>query len=247
MDWETGLVPGEIQLAYSTSQNSTTGKSPSLVEKGWSPLLPVDHLKKNLLTIHPTVKDFNNIWKRACDTAARCIAEAKEYDKPRYDKTHKDPDFREGDQVLVSTLNFNKLKGAKKMIYSFVGQWAITRLTGENEIKVRLAEAFSRKHPMFPVSLVKPDHQTGEDRLHSRIKSHTPHNIVEVENCPGPVRKIMKARKNRLNGKDHRKYLVIFKNQIADNDRWLEEDSIPDGDLHLKGLRIFRRDEQSHQ
>ncbi|MBW0585737.1 hypothetical protein O181_125452 [Austropuccinia psidii MF-1] len=53
-------------------------KSPLLVEKGWNPLLPVDHLKKYLLTIHPTARDFHDMWKRACDTAAKCIAEAKD-------------------------------------------------------------------------------------------------------------------------------------------------------------------------
>ncbi|MBW0508367.1 hypothetical protein O181_048082 [Austropuccinia psidii MF-1] len=56
-DWVT-LLPA-IQLAYNKSQHSTTGKSPSLVGKGWNPLLPVDHLKKNLLTVHPTAKDFH--------------------------------------------------------------------------------------------------------------------------------------------------------------------------------------------
>ncbi|MBW0485300.1 hypothetical protein O181_025015 [Austropuccinia psidii MF-1] len=50
--WVT-LLPA-VQLPYNTSHHSTTGKSPSLVEKGWNPPLPVDHLKKNLLTIHPT-------------------------------------------------------------------------------------------------------------------------------------------------------------------------------------------------
>ncbi|MBW0505690.1 hypothetical protein O181_045405 [Austropuccinia psidii MF-1] len=55
-DWVT-LLPA-VQLAYNTSQHSTTGKSPSLVEKGWNPLFPVDHLKKNLLTIQLTAKDF---------------------------------------------------------------------------------------------------------------------------------------------------------------------------------------------
>ncbi|MBW0573994.1 hypothetical protein O181_113709 [Austropuccinia psidii MF-1] len=74
-DWVT-LLPA-FQLAYNTSQHSTTGKTPAVVEKGWNPLLPVDHLKKNLLTIHPTAKDFHDMWKRACDTAAKCIAEAK--------------------------------------------------------------------------------------------------------------------------------------------------------------------------
>ncbi|MBW0498568.1 hypothetical protein O181_038283 [Austropuccinia psidii MF-1] len=34
-DWVT-LLP-KVQLAYNTSQNSTTGKSPSLVDKGWNP------------------------------------------------------------------------------------------------------------------------------------------------------------------------------------------------------------------
>ncbi|MBW0479190.1 hypothetical protein O181_018905 [Austropuccinia psidii MF-1] len=76
-DWAT-LLPA-VQLAYNTSQHSTTGKKPILVEKGWNTLLPMDHLKKNLLALHPTAKDFHEMWKRACDTAAKFIAEAKEY------------------------------------------------------------------------------------------------------------------------------------------------------------------------
>ncbi|MBW0480389.1 hypothetical protein O181_020104 [Austropuccinia psidii MF-1] len=74
-DW-VPLLPA-FKLAYNTIQHSTTGKSPSLVEKGWSPLLPVDHLKQNMFIILPTAKDFHDMWKRACDIAARCIAEAK--------------------------------------------------------------------------------------------------------------------------------------------------------------------------
>ncbi|MBW0517813.1 hypothetical protein O181_057528 [Austropuccinia psidii MF-1] len=75
-DWVI-LLP-EVKLAYNTSQHSTTGKSPSLVEKVWNPLFPVDHLKKNLLTIYPKAKNIHDMWKRAYDTAAQCIAEAKE-------------------------------------------------------------------------------------------------------------------------------------------------------------------------
>ncbi|MBW0524578.1 hypothetical protein O181_064293 [Austropuccinia psidii MF-1] len=66
-EWVT-LLP-EAQLDYNTSQNSTTGKSPSLVEKGWNPLSLVDNLKNNLLTVYPIAKDFHDIWKRACDRA----------------------------------------------------------------------------------------------------------------------------------------------------------------------------------
>ncbi|MBW0474929.1 hypothetical protein O181_014644 [Austropuccinia psidii MF-1] len=93
-DWVT-LLPA-VQLAYNTSQHSTTGKSPSLVEKGWHPLLPVDNLKKNHLTIPTTAKDCHDMWKRACDTADSAIAEGKEYNKKRWEKSHMEPDFKEG-------------------------------------------------------------------------------------------------------------------------------------------------------
>ncbi|MBW0481974.1 hypothetical protein O181_021689 [Austropuccinia psidii MF-1] len=103
--------------------------------------------------------------KRACDTASKCIAEAKEYNKQRYDKIHVEPDFKEGDQVLLSTLNFNNLKGPKKMRYSFVGPFNIIKLIGKSVVEFRLTEEFFRKHPVFPVSLVKPYFQTGEDKF----------------------------------------------------------------------------------
>ncbi|MBW0543562.1 hypothetical protein O181_083277 [Austropuccinia psidii MF-1] len=96
------------------------------------------------------------MWKRACDTASKCIAEAKEYTKQRWDKSHMEPDFKEGDQVLLFTLNFNNLKQPKKMGDSFVGPLTIIHLVGKNAVEVKLTEEFSRKHPVFPVSLVKP-------------------------------------------------------------------------------------------
>ncbi|MBW0484160.1 hypothetical protein O181_023875 [Austropuccinia psidii MF-1] len=201
----------------------------------------MDYLKKDLLTIHPTAKDYHHMWKRECETASILIAEEKEYNKQRYDKTHKEKYFREWDQVLVFTLNFNKLKGPNKMRDSFVGLFTIIRLMGKNAVEVRLTEEFSRKHPVLPVSLVKPYHQTGEDEFHSRNIRKTPENIVEVEDCPGIVKNIMNARKIRLNGKGHIQYFVRFNNQAADKDTWLEEDAIPDGDIHLRIFRASRR------
>ncbi|MBW0532798.1 hypothetical protein O181_072513 [Austropuccinia psidii MF-1] len=84
-----------------------------------------------------------------------------------------EPDFKEGDQVLVSTLNFNNLKGPKKMRDSFLGPFNIIKLIGNNAVEVRLTEEFSRKHPVFPVSLVEPYFQTEEDKFPSR-KKHPP-------------------------------------------------------------------------
>ncbi|MBW0593304.1 hypothetical protein O181_133019 [Austropuccinia psidii MF-1] len=158
-----------------------------------------------------------------------------------------EPDFKEGDQVLVSPLSFNNFKGPKKVSDSFVGPFTIIKLIGKNAVEVKLTEEFSRKHPVFPVTLVKPYFQTEEDKFPSRKKNPTPPEIVEVEDSPGPVKRIIKARKIRLRGKDQRQYLVRFKNQTADKDKWLAEISIPDGSLHLRRFKASRRTEQSHQ
>ncbi|MBW0478637.1 hypothetical protein O181_018352 [Austropuccinia psidii MF-1] len=102
-------------------------------------------------------------------------------------------------------------------------------------------EELSRKHPVFPVSLVKPYFQEGEEKLPSRKKTTTLSDIVKVEDSPGPVKKI------RLDGKDQKQYLVRFKNKTADKYKWLAEDAIPDGKLHLMRFRDSRRTENSHQ
>ncbi|MBW0564280.1 hypothetical protein O181_103995 [Austropuccinia psidii MF-1] len=125
-------------------------------------------------------------------------------------------DLKEGDQFLVSTLNFNRLKGPNIMRDSFLGPFTIIKLTVGNSVDVRLTEVFSRKHPVFPLSLVKPYFQTGEDKLPSRNKTYTPQTIVEVEDYLGFLKKIIKARKIRCNGKGKRQYLVRIKNQTSD-------------------------------
>ncbi|MBW0478260.1 hypothetical protein O181_017975 [Austropuccinia psidii MF-1] len=144
------------------------------------------------------------MWKKACDTAAKCISEEKEYNKQMWEKSHMAPDFKEEDQVLVSTIIFNHLKGPKKMGDSFVGPLNIIKLIGKNAVEVKLTGAIYRKHPVFPVSLVKPYFQKEEDKLPSRKKNPTPPEIVELEYSPGPVKRIMRARRIRLNGRDQR-------------------------------------------
>ncbi|MBW0555149.1 hypothetical protein O181_094864 [Austropuccinia psidii MF-1] len=119
-----------------------------------------------------------------------------------------EPDFKEGDQVLVSTLNFKNLKGQKKIRDSFLGPFTIIKLIGKNAVEVKLTD------PVLPVSLIKPYFQKGEDKFPSRKNNLTPPEIVEVEDSLGPVKKIIKARNVSLRGnfiypKDHK-----YKNNI---------------------------------
>ena len=57
---------------------------------------------------------------------------------------------------------------------------------------------------MFPVSLIKPYHKAGEEKFPSRKTNPTAPERVHVEDSPGPVKKSIKARKTRLNGKEER-------------------------------------------
>ncbi|MBW0548536.1 hypothetical protein O181_088251 [Austropuccinia psidii MF-1] len=160
------------------------------------------------------------MWKRPFDKVPKCRADAKNYNKQRWDKSHMEPDFTEGDQVL---------------------------LIGKNAVDVKLTGEFCGKHPVFPVSLVTPYFQTEKDKLPSRKKNPTLPEIVEVEDSPFSVKKIIKARKIRLNCKDQRQYLATLKNQTADKDKWLEEEAIPDRNLHIRRLRASRRTGPSHK
>ncbi|MBW0469866.1 hypothetical protein O181_009581 [Austropuccinia psidii MF-1] len=121
------------------------------------------------------------------------------------------------------------------------------KLIVKNAVEVRLTEEFSKKHPVLPVSLVKLYLQNGEDKFPCRKKTSTPPEVGEIEDSPGTVKKVIKATKIRLNSKDQRKHYVRFKNPTAYKDKWLVEDAIPDGNLHLRRLTASRRTEKSHQ
>ncbi|MBW0588975.1 hypothetical protein O181_128690 [Austropuccinia psidii MF-1] len=77
------------------------------------------------------------------------------YAKERWDKSHKPPDFKIGDLVLVSTLNFNNIRGPKKLKDSFAGLFMIKALHGPNSVKLELTGELMNKHPTFPVSLIE--------------------------------------------------------------------------------------------
>ncbi|MBW0461811.1 hypothetical protein O181_001526 [Austropuccinia psidii MF-1] len=94
---------------------------------------------------------------------------------------------------------------------------------------------------MFQVSLVSLYHQTREEKFPSRNQVHTPQEIVEVETSCVPVRKIIKDREIRLNGKYNRQCLIMFKHQTADKEKLLVQYGIPEGDLHLGEFRASRK------
>ncbi|MBW0550533.1 hypothetical protein O181_090248 [Austropuccinia psidii MF-1] len=116
-DWCT-LIPA-LELAYKTSIHASTGKTPAMLEKGWNPKFPVDTSKKNLVYIHPAASSFKLLLDKVRHHANQSMNDAFEYAKQKWDKSHKPQEFKVGDLILVSTLNFHNIKGPKKLKYSF--------------------------------------------------------------------------------------------------------------------------------
>ncbi|MBW0521112.1 hypothetical protein O181_060827 [Austropuccinia psidii MF-1] len=169
-DWCT-LIPA-LEMEYKTSIHSSTGKTPGMLEKGGDPRLPYDTLKKDLVDIHPTESSFRIILDKARHHAKRFIQDSFKYAKERGDKSHKPPDFKIRDLVLVSTLNFNKIRGPKKLKDSFAGPLMIKALHGPNAVHLELTGELMNKHPVFPVSLIKPYSSSDKELFLLRNKPH---------------------------------------------------------------------------
>ncbi|MBW0479355.1 hypothetical protein O181_019070 [Austropuccinia psidii MF-1] len=155
-DWCT-LIPA-LELEYKTSVHSSTGQTLAMLEKGWNPRLPADTIRKDLIDIHPIASSFKIMLDKVRHYAKQSIKDAFDYEKQKWDKGHKAPYFKVGDLVLVSTLNFNNIKGPKKLKDCYVGPFVIVSLHVTNSVQVKSSGELENKHPIFTVSLTEPYH-----------------------------------------------------------------------------------------
>ncbi|MBW0460686.1 hypothetical protein O181_000401 [Austropuccinia psidii MF-1] len=98
-DWCT-LIP-ELELEYKTSVHYSTGKTPAMLEKGWNPRLPAETLRKELIDIHPTASRLNIMLDKVKHNENQSMNDPFGYAKQNWVKSHKIPDFKVGDSVLV--------------------------------------------------------------------------------------------------------------------------------------------------
>ncbi|MBW0534527.1 hypothetical protein O181_074242 [Austropuccinia psidii MF-1] len=116
-----------------------------------------------------------------------------QYAKERWDKSHKPPDFKIGDLVLVSNLNFNNIKGPKKFKDSFARPFMIKALHGPDVVQLKLIGELMDKHPTFPVSLINP--YSSIDKKLSPLRNKPPLETAPLEE--GEEKKILKVLKER--------------------------------------------------
>ncbi|MBW0499444.1 hypothetical protein O181_039159 [Austropuccinia psidii MF-1] len=154
------------------------------------------------------------------------------YAEKRWDKSNKPPEFKIGDLFLVSTPNFNNMKGPKKLKDSFAGPFMMKALHGPNAVQLELTGELMNKTPTFPVNLIKP--HSSSDKQFFPLKNKPPLEIPPLEE--GGEREIVKVLKERRTRKKEREYLVRYRNP-AQEDEWLLEKDITNSDKLLRRLR----------
>ncbi|MBW0581367.1 hypothetical protein O181_121082 [Austropuccinia psidii MF-1] len=197
LEYMCTLLPA-LELVYKTSIHASTKQTFAILEKGWNPKLPQDSLRKDLVEIHPTAASFKGMLDKNRKHAIRFIKDSFAYAKDRWDKSHATRDFKVGDLVLVSTTNFNNIKGCKILKDSFAGPFVIKALHGENVVELELSEELSNKHPTFPVSLIRPYKSSHAEKCPLRNKA--PQFIPPIESSgTKKISKVLKERKLRTN------------------------------------------------
>ncbi|MBW0519976.1 hypothetical protein O181_059691 [Austropuccinia psidii MF-1] len=196
-DWCT-LIPA-LELAYKTSVHSATGQTPAILGKGLNPRLPSDTLRKDLIEIHPTASSFKIILDQVKHHAKKRMNDTFGYAKQKWDKSHKVSDFKIRSLFLVSTFNFNNIKGPNKLKYSYLRPFFIVTLHRTNSVQVELSGELENKHPTFPVSLIKP-YQPADKELFP-LRNPTPLAVPPVEqNEDKNIKKFIKEK--QLRGKN---------------------------------------------
>ncbi|MBW0501475.1 hypothetical protein O181_041190 [Austropuccinia psidii MF-1] len=175
--WGT-LIPA-LELAYKTPVHSSTGQNPSILYKGWNLRLPKDTLRRKLIEINSEASSFKLFLDKVKHNAKLSMDGAFKYSKHIWEKSHEVPDFKVGDLVLVSTLNFNNIKVKKKLKNSYAGPFVIVALHGNNDFQVKLNGKLENKNPMFPVSLLKAYQPADKDLF--TLRNPTPLAVLLVK------------------------------------------------------------------
>ncbi|MBW0559995.1 hypothetical protein O181_099710 [Austropuccinia psidii MF-1] len=158
-------------------------------------------------------------------------------DTLKKDLTDKNQELKVGDLILVSTLNFNNIKGPKKLKDSFAGPFIIRALNGTNAVQVELSGELENKPPGFPVNLV--NHYTSSDKELFPLRNETPLEVLPLDQSEEKkVLKLLKER--RIRGKDEREYLVRYKNPQHE-DEWILAKEITDSQKLCRRFTHERR------
>ena len=125
-----------------------------------------------------------------------------------------------------------------------MGPFIVSNLYGKNAVEVILTGELSRKHPVFPVSLLK-HYKDPKDTAIRKNSEQKPAVVIPILQPEGEKKflKILKQKRVKVDNKDVTLYLVRYKHRSADQDEWLPADKIPNPKVTLRAFRASNRDQ----
>ena len=143
---------------------------------------------------------------------------------------------------MVPTVNFHNLTTNKKLKDPFIGPFPIIELIGKNALRLELHGAFSRRHPVFPVSLIKMYKESDKRIFPGRALQKKKMPPLDEESAV--IDKILNKRIVKNGSKKELQFLVSFKDQPSDAERWLPAKEIPNSGAVLRNFRVEQRREK---
>ena len=149
-DWDEHLPMAEY--AINDSPSDTTKFTPFELMYGMNPRKPIDMTDKQSVT--PAAEEYVEIIKNQISRARSNIVKAQESQKTQADKHRREHDFKEGDQVYLSTKNLTLSTANRKLSPKWVGPFKIIKRIHKDAFRLDLQGKF-RIHPVFHSSLLK--------------------------------------------------------------------------------------------
>ncbi len=150
-------------FAYNNSVHASTNRTPQEMLMGYTADLgsaPEDRTLKGeapLATeraewLRETRSHLKGLWERVSKQQTQY-----------YNSNHKPMTFKEGDKVLLRSLNIRTLRQKKKLDHRQLGPFEVLEKIGTQAYKLDLPARYGQIYPVFHVSLLEPWHSRGND------------------------------------------------------------------------------------
>lgn len=195
-DWDQHLPV--LELAYNSSIQASTGKSPFFLNSGQEVRLPLDAAMSSIRNCsNPEAADRIRALHQGIVEAKRAIEKAQERQRKYADQHRRDVTFAVGDKVLLSTDHLQLVGDRRTPKFSerFIGPFPIQRVVGPNAYQLELPSSL-QIHPVLNISRLK-EYRDGFEAFPARPQPHPrppPETVEEDGSEEYEVEKILARR-----------------------------------------------------
>jgi hypothetical protein len=208
-DWDEHLTAAEI--ACNNAKQSSTGFSPFYLNAGQEINLPISQIVPTD-TNNTDASDVTQRMREAIEKAKENLRGAQERQKKYADRDRRDQEYKEGDKVMLSTTNLNNDHRAPKLVAKYIGPFKVKRVVSCVAYELELPDVYSRVHPVFHVSKLKPYKESDlfPERKQESIDRPLPE-LLDTGEQAWEVDKVVGKRTRKHRGRTVTEYCVLWK------------------------------------